>query len=332
MRYKHLEKPNVDVSVLAAGTWLVGGDEYGDVTEKDCIKAIHTLLDNGVNLIDTAPCYGNGHSEEVVGRAIAGLDRSKFMISTKCGIKSTTSKCKRHPEIHEGKDCRDGSYTNVLFEVEQSLRRMKTDYIDFLFIHWPDYDTPFSETMEAINTLKREGKIRFAGLSNFCEEQIEECEKVARIDVIQPPYSMVARRDENLMKYAAAKGIGTFTYGSLGAGILTGAFRSEPTFDPMDARSTFYPFFKEPDFGKVMKVLDVMDIISSETGRPLSQIALNWSTQKDYVTAALCGSRNEKEALENVSAFQWELTDDQIARLDAAIKENIDFDGTIDCR
>ena len=130
------------------------------------------------------------------------------------------------------------------------------------------------------------------------------------------------------MKWCVARGIDTFTYGSLGAGILTGAFRTPPVFGADDPRNGFYPFFKEPHFSKVMKVIDVMDKISAETGKPIPQIAINWSTQKDYVSTALCGVRNVKEAQENCSTFDWTLTDAQIAELDAVIEANIDFDGS----
>ncbi len=324
MRYKHLINANVDVSALAVGTWSLGNCGYGKVDDNNSVSAIRTMLDGGVNLIDTAPIYGAGYSEKIVGKAIHGLDRSKFFISTKCVSGSTTVKGRRTGDGN----ARDGSYANVLFECEQSLRRLNTDYIDFYFVHWPDYDVPFSETMEAMNYLKKQGLIRFVGLSNFNETQITECQKVCKIDVIQPPYSMVVRRDEKLMKWAKERGIGSFTYASLGSGILTGAFRTLPTFDAADPRSgDFYPFFKEPQFSKVMKVLDVMDEISAETGKPLAQIAINWSTQKEYVSTALCGVVNTREAKENCATFDWSLSEEQINKIDNAIQTYIDFDG-----
>jgi len=324
MRYNHFDKQNVDVSALAVGTWAIGAAGYGEVNDRDSIDAIRTMLDGGVNLIDTAPDYGNGYSEKVVGKAIEGYDRSKILLSTKVCASALTLKAVRTGARY----ARDGRYEDVLYECEQSLRRLGTDYIDFYFVHWPDLDTPFSETMEAMNTLKQQGKIRFVGLSNFNEEQILECEKVCKIDAIQPPYSMVVRRDEALMKWCVARGIGTFTYGSLGAGILTGAFREVPTFGDRDPRNRFYPFFKEPRFGKVMKVLGVMDEISAETGKTLAQIAINWSTQKDYVSTALCGVRNPQEAADNCAAFTTELTAEQVQRIDDAIAKYLDFDGS----
>ncbi len=328
MRYKHFKNANVDASALAVGTWAIGAFGYGDVNDEDSVAAIRAMFDGGVNLIDTAPVYGAGYSEKVCARALEGLDRSKILVSTKCGVGPTTLKHQRGLTPVGKQSLRDSSFANLMYECEQSLRRLKTDYIDFYFIHWPDYDMPFEETAAALNLLKQQGKIRFIGLSNFSKEQMLEMGKYCRIDVIQPAYSMVSRRDEDLMKWCHTQGIDTFTYGSLGAGILTGTFREVPTFGEKDPRNGFYPFFKEPHFSKVMKVLAVMDEISAETGKPLPQIAINWSTQKDYVSTALCGVRNVKEAQENCSTFDWTLTDEQIARLDAAIAKYLDFDGS----
>lgn len=323
MRYKHFRNANVDVSAMTVGTWAIGDCGYGAVTEKDSIEAIHAMFDNGVNMLDTAPDYGVGHSETVVGKAIKGYDRSKLLIATKCCASALTLK-----SIRTGRGyCRDGRYEDVLYECEQSLRRLGTDYIDFYFVHWPDVDTPFSETMEAMKTLKQQGKIRFVGLSNFNKQQILECEKVVKVDVLQPPYSMVVRSSEDLMKWAVQRGIDTCTYGSLGGGILTGAFREAPDFERRDPRNFFYPFFKEPSFGKVMKVLDVMDQVAAEVGKPVAQVAVNWQTQQPHVSTALCGVRTAAEAIENCGAFEWELTETQMKAIDDAIAANLDFDG-----
>lgn len=331
MRYKHFKNANVDVSALSVGTWATGSFGYGDVKDDESVQAIRAMVDGGVNLIDTAPVYGDGHSELVVGEAIKTMDRDKIFLSTKFGVGITHARYKRaeiRGEQIPEEGLRDATYANVLYECEQSLRRLGTDYLDFYFVHWPDYDTPFAETMEALNTLKKEGKIRFIGLSNFDKDQILECEQTAQIDVIQPPYSMVVRRDEELMKWCVERGIDTFTYGSLGAGILTGTFREPPTFHPGDPRNGFYPFFVEPHFSKVMKVLDVMDEISAEIGKSLPQIAINWATQRDFVSTALCGVRTVAEAQDNCSTFDWQLDDAQMARLNEAVETYIDFDGS----
>lgn len=324
MRYKHFQAGNLDISAMCIGTWPMANAGYGPVDDNESIDAIHALIDNGVNVIDTAPDYGNGYSELVVGKALKELPRDKVIVATKVGAAFSTMRAVRTGARY----ARDGRYENVLYECEQSLRRLGTDYIDFYFVHWPDPNTPFSETMEAMKTLQKQGKIRYVGLSNFQKNQIIECSNTCRIDAIQPPFSMAMQRDKELLEWAAENRIHTFTYGSIGGGILTGEFREEPVWERrMDPRNYFYKFFKEPYFGKVMKVVDVLDEISKETGKPQVQVAINWQTQKDYVSTALVGHRTRKEALMNCASFDWELDRDQIARIDRAIEENIDFDG-----
>lgn len=318
MRFKHFKNANVDVSKLAVGTWAIGGLKYGDVNEKDSIAAIRAMLDGGVNLIDTAPSYGLGVSEQVVAKAIKGLDREKFMLATKFGVGQVTLKYFKDPAGYMGRDAR---FENCLYQCEASLRQLGTDYIDFYFVHWPDVATPIEETMTALNYLKEKGYIKYIGVSNFSKEQIQEAQKYARIDAVQPPYSMVNEREKPLMQWCESEGIGSFTYGSLGSGILTGAVRQLPDWPEDDIRLTFYDFYKEPKFSKCMELLSVMDKISEETGKPLAQIAINWSTQKDYVGTALCGVRNTAEAIENCATFDWKLTDEQMKMLDDKLLE-----------
>ena len=170
MRYKHFNNANVDVSLLAVGTWAIGGKNYGQVNRAEAIGAIRKMIENGVNLVDTAPVYGNGAAEMIVGEALEKIARDKVLISTKFGLVTSA---------YTG-DARDASYKNVMREVESSLRNLRTDYIDFYFIHWPDSNTPIDETMAALENLKKMGKIRFIGVSNFTEEQILEAEKFGK--------------------------------------------------------------------------------------------------------------------------------------------------------
>ena len=316
MRYKHFKNANVDVSELAVGTWAIGeSGRYGNVNRNDAIEAIQVALDGGVNLIDTAPCYGTGASEKIVGEAIQHFDRSKLLIATKCGLVPYASPVTRG-------NMRDASYKNIMREIQTSLNLLGTDYIDFYFIHWPDPATDIAETMSALNVLKKRGYIRYIGLSNFNEEQILAAEEWGQVDVIQPPYSMVNRRDEKLMKWAYEKGINSLTYGSLGSGILTGAYREIPKFEnERDIRNTFYDFFKEPKFSRVMELLKVMDEIAEAHNKPVAQVAINWSTQQDFVGTALCGLSNVKEAQENCATFDWSLTDEEFDRLNKKLDE-----------
>ena len=322
MRYKQFRRAGVEVSAVTTGTWPLGCFGYGEANEKDGIEAIHAMVANGVNCLDTAPDYGPMTSEIIVGKALKGLDRSKILVSTKGGAAKTTLRATRTDAFY----ARDGRYENILYECEQSLRRLGTDYIDFYFVHWPDFDTPFSETMEAMNTLKKQGKIRFVGLSNFQKDQILACENVCKIDAIQPPFSMVVQRDKELMKWAVERGVATFSYGSLGSGVLAGEFKTLPEFHPRDPRNNFYPFYKEPYFSKVLNVVKVLEEIGAEVGKPVVQVAVNWQTNNDFVSTALTGVRTAKEANELCGAFEWELTEEQIRRIDDAIAANIDFD------
>lgn len=309
MRYKKFKNAGVDVAALAIGTWAIGGQGWGEVNEVDSIKAIHEMIERGVNFLDTAPIYGAGNSEEIVGRALKKGWREKILLSTKFSIKNGP----------DGGIINNGSYENCIKECDDSLLRLGTDYIDFYFMHWPDPATPVEETMGALNVLKQQGKIRFIGVSNFDKELIIRAQKEARIDALQPPYSMVDESRKELMQWCESEGIGTTTYGSLGSGILTGAIRRKPEWPADDMRLSFYDFYQEPKFSKVMELLKTLDKIAENRGCPQAQIAINWSTQKSYVGTALCGVRNEAEALENCGAFDWELTDEEMMLIDAAL-------------
>ena len=318
MKYTHLQNANVDVSCLASGTWAIGGQNYGDVNREESIKAIRAMIDNGVNLIDTAPVYGNGYAEQVVGEALQNGYREKALISTKFGLAGNY--------LNPYK--RDSSFANVMREVLSSLKNLKTDYIDFYFVHWPDDNTSIEETMKALNILKEKGAIRFIGLSNFNKEQVEEAMKYAKIDVIQPLFCMVDQKNVELMQWCNEQGIGSFTYGSMGAGILTGKYRTKPNFPANDLRWHFYDYYNEPYFSKIQLLLNEMDKIAEKRGVPLSQIALNWSAKQNYVATCLVGASTSAHAIENCESFNWELTDEEKEMLDKKLNE-LEFGGKL---
>lgn len=312
MRYKQFGNTDMNVSALTVGTWAIGGANWGDINKEDSIKAIHAMLDNGVNMIDTAPGYNFGESERVVGEAIKGR-RDKVYITTKTGV---------YNDVEKG-FVKDARKETVFRLCEDSLKNLQTDYIDLMIIHWPDieHNAPFEETMGALEELKKAGKIRYVGVSNFSQEQIEEVKEYGVISAFQPPYSMVNRSQEELMKWTSANGIANMTYGSLGAGILTGVIRELPNFEPGDMRLEFYDFFKEPKFSKVMRLLTVLDKIAEAHHAPVAQVAVNWNSQKEFVNTSLCGVRNADEAIENCRGFEWSLTAEEMAVIDKAIEE-----------
>ena len=267
MKYRKLGTTGMNISQITLGTWGMGDVGWDHYDESTRIDAIRTAAQCGVNLIDTAPAYNNGASERLVGKALAQLGiRNELYISTKCGNVFVDGKVYR----------RDGSAAMIRQQCEESLVNLQTDHIDVMLIHWPDPDTPFEETLGALNELKKEGKILHIGVSNFTQEQIREAGKYGRIEVIQPPYSMVNTQQEEMMQWAFLQGIGSMTYGSLGGGILTGKIREAKEYAPTDSRNRFYKHFHEPLFSCAMKIVDVMDEISESHGNvPLSQIALN---------------------------------------------------------
>lgn len=313
MRYKTMKKSGEKISAITVGTWAIGGKNsmgggYGEIDDTESIQAIRAMVDRGVNLIDTAPIYGEGHSEEVVGRAVEDI-RDQVLIATKYGS-----------YIEDGKGVHCSRSDSVLREFDASLARLKTDYVDMYLMHWPDdFGTPIEETMACVNALKEQGCVRMLGLCNADRALIERASAAADIDIVQLPFSMVNQSALDDLVWCEQHDIDVMTWGSLGAGILTGAIREKPEFDEKDFRATFYPFYREPMFSKIQEFLKTMDALSEKYGRPLAQIAINWSTQKGFVSTALTGVRKVSEAAENCAAFDWQLADDDIAVLDAEL-------------
>ena len=314
MRYKTFGKTGLKVSELALGTWGIGGAGWDDNSDDTRLDAIRAAVESGINFIDTAPAYNAGEAERYIGKALKEMGvRKDVVIATKCGN-----------EFINGAYVRDGSPDKILRECEESLRNLQTDYIDVYLVHWPDPKVPFAETMGALNQLKKEGKILHVGVSNFTQEQMEEAGQYCEIEAYQPQYSMVYRSNEELMKWATEQGMGIMSYGSLGGGILTGAYRQVQSFATMDNRNRFYKHFQEPMFSKIMKLLAVMDEMSAQRNVPLAQIALNWAAQKDFVSSCIVGAQSRKKVEQNCAAFSWDLTAEEMATLDKAIHEYLD--------
>lgn len=307
MQYPEFGKTGLRVSKLCLGTWGIGGagwDSYSDESRMDAIKA---ALECGINFIDTAPAYNAGKAECYVGETLSKLKkRREVVISTKCGNKFV-----------DGKYLRCGSKESILKQCDESLKNLKTDYIDIYLVHWPDPDVELEETIDAVSTLKKEGKILHAGVSNFSKEQIEEAQKYCKIEAFQPQYSLADRKDEKLIRWAHEQGLGIMTYGTLGGGILTGNYRKLRTFEQTDSRNRFYPYFKEPLFSKAMELLTIMDQIAEERNVSLAQIAEKWVIQKRFVSSCIIGAQSRARVEENCRNLQWELTDNEIRRLES---------------
>ncbi|RHQ56110.1 aldo/keto reductase [Dorea sp. AF24-7LB] len=312
MRYTMLGKTELKVSQATIGTWAIGGAGWGDVNKKESMEAIETMIERGVNLIDTAPFYGLGESEKIVGEVIRDK-RDDIVLLTKAGTGWN----------EKGVPFKRSDYKSILKDCEESLQRLKTDYIDLYLIHWPDEVTPIEEMMDAMNKLKQDGKIRFIGASNFSKEEVLESEKYVSFDVLQHPYSMVAQDFRELLTWAHKNNIGTMSYGSLGAGILTGSIREMPKFSEDDMRLNFYDYFKEPKFSKVMQLVKRLDVYAEKYNVPVSQVTINWNTQSGFLDTILMGVRNKKEAEENCAAFEWKLEQEDVESITKDIQETL---------
>lgn len=310
MRYKDFGKTGMHVSEMTLGTWGLGGVGWDDNPLSVRQDAVRSAVEAGVNFFDTAPAYNAGAAERCLGETLADMGvRQKIYLATKCGnefVDGITYK-------------KDSSPAALRRQCEESLRNLKTDYIDLYIIHWPDPNTPFAETMELLNALKQEGKILHIGVSNFSQAQMEEAGKYGLIEAFQPQYSMVHLDSEPLLRWAAEQGMGVMTYGSLGGGILTGVYRTLQQFSATDSRNRFYKHFQEPMFSKVQALLKVMDAFSAQHGNvPLSQIALNWCAQKDFVSTCIVGAQHREKVHQNAAAFDWSLTAEELSALDEA--------------
>ena len=312
MRDTMLGKTELKVSQATIGTWAIGGAGWGDVNKKESMEAIETMIERGVNLIDTAPFYGLGESEKIVGEVIRDK-RDDIVLLTKAGTGWN----------EKGVPFKRSDYKSILKDCEESLQRLKTDYIDLYLIHWPDEVTPIEEMMDAMNKLKQDGKIRFIGASNFSKEEVLESEKYVSFDVLQHPYSMVAQDFRELLTWAHKNNIGTMSYGSLGAGILTGSIREMPKFSEDDMRLNFYDYFKEPKFSKVMQLVKRLDVYAEKYNVPVSQVTINWNTQSGFLDTILMGVRNKKEAEENCAAFEWKLEQEDVESITKDIQETL---------
>lgn len=314
MEYRKLGTSGLQVSVVGLGTWAIGGDFFGAVDDAESIRAIEAAVDEGINLIDTAPAYGAGHSETVVGEALAQIRGEKPLVATKVGVLRTGGGFERNlkPE-------------SVRQEIDDSLRRLGVDVIDLYQIHWPDPNTPLEQTLAELKRIHEAGKFRYLGVSNFSPEQIDECLKVLPVVSVQPHYSLLERAIESvLLPYCRRQSIGSLGYGTFAGGILTGKFRERPNLEPGDDRDKFYRWFSEKSWDKVQQLLDVLREIASARDVSVAEVSRNWAIRENGgVTVALVGAKNEKQARANARGTEWTLTTDELERVERAYAETV---------
>ncbi|RJP58882.1 MAG: aldo/keto reductase [Candidatus Auribacter fodinae] len=295
MEIRTLGSSMLKVTPIGLGTWVMGGWMWGGAEEQDGIDAIKISVERGITLIDTAPVYGFGKSETIVGKALKELGcREKIILATKCGLEWDDNERVR----------RNCGKQRILQEINDSLRRLQTDYIDLYQVHWPDKYTPFEETMGAMRELYDAGKIRAIGVSNYSVEQIEASAQFAPLHTLQPPFNLFEQDTaKELLPYCVKHTIGTLTYSTLCSGLLTGKFTAKSQFSKGDLRKSD-PKFKGERFQMYLKAVDALKKFAQSKGSTVGQLAIEWAFNQNGVTCTLVGARNAAQAAANCSVLE----------------------------
>jgi aryl-alcohol dehydrogenase-like predicted oxidoreductase len=295
--FVNIPRTQLKVSRVALGTWAMGGWMWGGTDQRESVATIHAALDQGINLIDTAPVYGFGVSEEIVGAALEGI-RGRAVIATKTGV-----------EWRDGKVYRNATRARILQEVEDSLRRLRTDYIDIYQVHWPDPLVPVEETAEAMRSLHEQGKIRAIGVSNFSVAQMARFRQVAPLHVLQPPYNLFERAIEaDILPYCLANGVATLGYGALCRGLLSGRIRPDTTFDGDDLRRVD-PKFQPPRLAQYLEAVRQLDELAKRRfHRRVIHLAVRWMLDQG-ISVALWGGRHPAQVEAALEVAGWSLDD-----------------------
>ncbi|MEE4014582.1 aldo/keto reductase [Roseibium sp. FZY0029] len=317
MLTREIGRSNIEASAIGLGTWAIGGWMWGGTDEAKSISAIQASIDEGVSLIDTAPAYGQGLSEEIVGKAIAGR-RDNVVLATKCGLVWHTQKG-NHFFDYDGKPVhRYLGKDSIVHEVEQSLKRLGTDYIDHYITHWQDPTTPISETMEALETLKAQGKIRSIGASNTTVDDVKAYLAAGQLDAIQEEYSMIKRDiEETHVPLCLQEKVSVLSYSSLALGLLTGKIGPDRTFEGDDQRKD-NPRFSVENRRKVAELMRAIAPIAEAHGATKAQVVIAWTLQQPGITFSLCGARDPEQARENAKAGRLRLTREEIGVIGTA--------------
>ncbi|MEX2213375.1 MAG: aldo/keto reductase [Phycisphaeraceae bacterium] len=326
MLTRPLGTSNIQASTVAFGGWAIGGWRWGGTDDTQAVKAIHAAIDCGMNMIDTAPVYGFGLSESIIGTAIQGK-RDKVVLATKCGLVCDPNRGTKHFRTNVFNFDDDGLIQvnrcnqpdSIKLEVEGSLRRLKTDYIDLYQTHWQDPTTPIADTMSALLDLKQQGKIRAIGVSNATSQQMQEYRDVGPLDSDQERYSMLDRAlEKDQLPYCHKHGVSVLAYSPLGQGLLTGKLVPGREFPVGDLRYN-NPKFSDEVRRKVAAMLAKFQPIADAHGVTLAQIVIAWTIAQPGLTHALCGARTPEQVLENAKAGHVTLTDADLTTMNAAV-------------
>lgn len=283
---------------LAFGTWPISGArEWGFFDNTEAQKVLHALLENDITCIDTAAIYGLGGAENLLGKFFKDVPRKNFILTSKCGLLPADRAVKF-----------DLSAASLQTQIEDTLRRLNTDYLDIYFLHWPDKNTPLEETLTQMEKFRKEGKIRFIGLSNFTEDLIRQAVKITKIDCLQNEFSLLNQENKKLFPLIKELDLAFMAYGILNGGILSGKYNQTPNLAKTDVRSFFYKFYKGKNFIKAQQTVNLLRQIHPAS---IAQAAINFVLSFEEVTCAIFGAKNLKQLKENAGALSWKLTTEQ---------------------
>ncbi|MEX0904929.1 MAG: aldo/keto reductase [Balneolaceae bacterium] len=320
MELRTLGNSDIRVTPIAFGAWAIGGWMWGGAEEKAAIKAVQTAFDLGITSVDTAPVYGMGRSETLVGKALNGIPRDQYQILTKYGMnwESDDGHFAFNSEDNDGnptKIYRWAAAERVKKECEDSLRRLNTDYIDLYQIHWPDPTTPIAETMGAVAELIKEGKVRAAGVCNYSVSQVEEALETVSLASNQVPYSMLKRDiEQDVVPQAVEKGMHILPYSPLQRGLLTGKIKPGHTFTGYDTRKDS-AFFEDENIRRANNLLGKIRPIAEKYDATLAQLVINWTAHQKGIGCVLVGARNEQQVKDNAQAMNFTLTKEELEQI-----------------
>jgi aryl-alcohol dehydrogenase-like predicted oxidoreductase len=314
MEYIDIAATGVRASRVGLGAWAIGGWMWGGTEEREAIATIHSALDRGITLVDTAAVYGYGNSEEIVGRALVGERRAKAVIATKCTLDWT----------EDGGVFRNGTKARIEKEIEDSLRRLQTDYIDIYQVHWPDPLTPIEETAAAMKALLDAGKIRAIGVSNYSAEQMAAFAAVAPLHTSQPPFNLFEREAEReILPYCATHGVVGMTYGALCRGLLSGTVTRTREYQGDDLRGRD-PKYQEPRLSQYLDAVDALDKLARERyGKRVIDLAVRWLLEQPGVGIALWGARKPSQLDDVEGSMGFALDRATLDEIDAILARTV---------
>ncbi len=318
MQTRKIGHSDITATTIGLGTYGIGGWLWGGSDETDATRAIDAAIDAGITLVDTAPAYGMGFAEEVVGKVIANK-RDKVILSTKCGLVWHTQQGNYFFDQAGKPVHRHLGAESIKYEVEQSLKRLQTDYIDIYHTHWQDPTTPIAETMQALLDLKQAGKIRAIGVSNVTVEEMEAYQKVGKLDVDQEEYSMIGRSlEDEILPYTMKHGISMLAYSPLALGLLSGKMGPDREFTGDDQRKD-NPRFSVENRQRVKALLDEFSPIAENYNITIPQLVIAWTAAQPGITHVLVGARNPTQAIENAHAGNITLSDDDLSAMNTIL-------------